>query len=232
LTSLVARKLKNGSCGGPSGWTGDMVFALVGDLDCMQGLCSLVVDMLNGHLPDRARAYLTCSLLIPVNKPGGGIRPIAVSEVFYRLACVYALELVRDVLPDVFEPIQLGVGSVGGSERAVHLLQAGLATMGPDAVVLKCDFQNAFNERKREQILHELFTQDRLRPLWRLSHWAYKAPSELLVLDNGNICTSISSEQGVKQGSDRSYSRSLFSGFIASLHASPSTFDVWLSLMT
>ena len=57
----------------------------------------------------------------PVNKPGGGIRPIAVSEVFYRLACIYALELVRDVLPDVFEPIQLGVGSVGGSERAVHL---------------------------------------------------------------------------------------------------------------
>ena len=54
LTSLVARKLKNGSCGGPSGWTGDLVFALVGDLDCMQGLCSLVVDMLNGHLPERA----------------------------------------------------------------------------------------------------------------------------------------------------------------------------------
>jgi len=196
----VARKLKNGSCGGPSGWTGDLVFALVADPDCVQGLCSLVVDMLNGHLPDRARAYLTSSLLIPVNKSGGGIRPIAVSEVFYRLACIYALELVRDVLPDVFEPIQLGVGSVGGSERAVHLLQAGLATMGPDAVVLKCDFQNAFNERKREQILHELFSQDRLRPLWRLSHWAYKAPSELLVLDNGNICTSISSEQGVKQG--------------------------------
>jgi len=148
----VARKLKNGSCGGPSGWTGDLVFALVADPDCVQGLCSLVVDMLNGHLPDRARAYLTSSLLIPVNKSGGGIRPIAVSEVFYRLACIYALELVRDVLPDVFEPIQLGVGSVGGSERAVHLLQAGLATMGPDAVVLKCDFQNAFNERKREQI--------------------------------------------------------------------------------
>ena len=73
LTSLVARKLKNGSCGGPSGWTGDLVFALVGDLDCVQGLCSLVVDMLNGNLPDQARAYLTCSLLI---------QPIAVSEVF------------------------------------------------------------------------------------------------------------------------------------------------------
>ena len=72
--------------------------------------------------------------------------------------------------------------------------------MGPDAVVLKCDFQNAFNERKREQILQELFCQDRLRPLWRLSHWAYKASSELLVMDNGAICMTIDSEQGVKQG--------------------------------
>ena len=103
---------------------------------------------------------------------------------FYRLASIYALDLVRDALPKIFEPIQLGVGSTGGSERAVHLLQAGLATMGPDVVVLKCDFQNAFNERKREQILSALFNQDSLQPLWRLSHWAYRAPSELLVLDN------------------------------------------------
>ena len=190
--------------------------------------------MLNGHLPDRARAYLTCSLLIPVNKPGGGTRPIAVSEVFYRLACIYALELVRDVLPDVFEPIQLGFGSVGGSERAVHLLQAGLATMGPDAVVLKCDFQNAFNERKREQILHELFTQDQLRPLWRLSHWAYKAPSELLVLTTGTfVRPSVLSKASSKaMVLDRSYFRSLCSGFIALLRVKPSTFDVWPSLMT
>ena len=135
-----------------------------------------------------------------MGKPDGGVRPIAVSEVFYRLASTYALGLVRDVLPQIFEPIQLGVGSIGGSERAVHLLQHGLATMGPDAVVLKCDFQNAFNERKREQILSALFKQDLLQPLWRLSHWAYETPSELLVFNNGDVCASISSEQGVKQG--------------------------------
>ena len=200
LTTLVARKLKNGSSGGPSGWTGELVFALMDDPDCVQGICALVADMLNGQLPDQARTYLTCSILIPVSKPGGGVRPIAVSEVFYRLASLYALDLVRDVLPNIFEPIQLGVGSVGGSERAIHLLQAGLATMGPETVILKCDFKNAFNERKREQILSTLFDENSLRPLWRLSHWSYKAPSELLVLDNGGISASIRSEQGVKQG--------------------------------
>jgi len=169
MTSLVARKLKNGSSGGPSGWTGELVFALLDDPDCVQGLGALIGDMLNGHLPDQARAYLTCSVLIPVSKPGGGIRPIAVSEVFYRLTSLYALHLVRDLLPKIFEPIQLGVGSIGGSERAIHLLKAGLATMRPDAVVLKCDFQNAFNERKREQVLSDLFDEDSLQPIWRLS---------------------------------------------------------------
>ena len=38
LTSLVARKLKNGSSGGPSGWTGELVFAIMDDPDCAQGL--------------------------------------------------------------------------------------------------------------------------------------------------------------------------------------------------
>ena len=102
MTSLVARKLKNGSSGGPSGWAGELVFALLDDPDCVQGLGVLISDMLNGHLPDQARAYLTCSILIPVSKPGGGIRPIAVSEVFYRLTSLYALHLVRDLLPKIF----------------------------------------------------------------------------------------------------------------------------------
>ena len=48
--------------------------------------------------------------------------------------------------------------------------------------------------------MSDLFNEDSLQPIWRLSHWAYKASSELLVLDNGEICASISSEQGVKQG--------------------------------
>ena len=134
--------------------------------------------MLNGHLSHQARAYLTCSVLIPVSKPGGGIRPIAVSEVFYRLTSLYELHLVRDLLPKIFEPIQLGVGCPGGAERAVHVLRAGMELYGDDSILLKCDIRNAFNERKREQLL---------RPIWRLAHWAYSASSPLLVMDRVNI---------------------------------------------
>lgn len=43
-------------------------------------------------------------------------------------------------------------------------------------MILKTDFRNAFDERRRADILNELFNRDSLRPLWRICHWAYKAP--------------------------------------------------------
>ena len=199
MTSLEARKLKNGSSGRPSRWTRELVFALMDDPDCVQGLGTLIGDMLNGHLPDQARAYLTCSVLIPVSKPGGGIRPIAVSEVFYRLAGIYArciwseISFLKSSSQSSWELVALEARACGSST------QGGPRYHGPDAVV-QMRLQKAFNERKREQVLSDLFDEDSLQPIWRLSHWAYKAPSELLVLDNGEICASISSEQGVKQG--------------------------------
>jgi hypothetical protein len=173
---------------------------LVGDTECLDALCVLVGDIINGHLYGPARTYLTASLLIPTSKPSGGIRPIAVSEVFYKLACLYGMELVHDALPVIFEPIQLGVGAKGGADRALHVIQAGLELFEGDAVLLKCDFQNAFNERDRGQILSELFQHQSLRPLWRLSHWAYHLPSDLFIFDQGKFCGSLQSAQGVKQG--------------------------------
>ena len=127
---------------------------------------------------------------------------------------MYAMSLVKESLPDVFEPLQLGVGAPGGSERAIHMIQAGLETMGPDTILLKCDIRNAFNERKREQVLTELFKVDCLHPVWRLAHWAYKGPSDLLALDRGHLRRSIVSAQGVKQGD-------CFGSFLFSLSLHP-----------
>jgi len=124
LQKLIKSKLCNGSATGPSGWTGELVSALVGDADCMRGLCLLVQDILNGHLDAVSRSFLLASLLIPVGKANGGVRPVAVSECFYKLATMYALASVRHTFPSLFEPIQLGVGSPGGPEHAVHVLYA------------------------------------------------------------------------------------------------------------
>ena len=200
LRKLVLSRLKNGASAGPSGWTGELVAPLVYDEECLACLAVLVEDVLNGVLPDHARDLLLSSILVPVGKHGGGVRPIAVSECLYKLTTMYAMDTVRSELPGIFEPVQLGVGAPGGSERAVHIIQAALEASGKNSVLLKCDLKNAFNERNRSQILQELFKYDNLRPLWRLAHWAYRAPSSLLVFDRGIHVDTISSEQGVKQG--------------------------------
>ena len=72
--------------------------------------------------------------------------------------------------------------------------------MGPEAVLLKCDLKNAFNERKREHILAELYKVQSLQPIWRIAQWAYKDVSELLLFDHGRYCETILSAEGVKQG--------------------------------
>jgi hypothetical protein len=55
------RKVANGSAPGPSGWTGELIKALVGDADCLAGLVALVEDIINGDLDDSARKYLLSS---------------------------------------------------------------------------------------------------------------------------------------------------------------------------
>jgi hypothetical protein len=75
--------------------------------------------------------------------------------------------------------------------------------MGPETVLLKCDIKIAFNERKRKQILDVLFSTASLQPLWRVAHWAYKAESTMLVLQDGQYCATVMSQQGVKQGDCR-----------------------------
>lgn len=182
---LVRSRLRNGSAPGP---------------DCLSALCVLTCDVLNGNVDDRSRDYLTASALVSVGKDEGGFRPIAIGESFYKLACLYGLSLVHGDLTDVFAPTQFGVGVPGGPERAVHIIQSGLSLFGKDSVVLKCDFRNAFNERNRPQMLQELFGYPALRPLWRLAHWAYRAPSQLLVIENGVVRDVLQSAEGVKQG--------------------------------
>jgi hypothetical protein len=200
VRKVLNTKLKNGSSPGPSGWTGELLAILGTDEACLEHLAVLIRDIINGLLPNAAREYIMASVLIPVSKPDGGVRPIAVPESLYKLSALYSLELVRGSLPSIFEPIQFGVGVPGGAERALHTLQAGIECLGEDVVVLKTDFRNAFNERRRADILTVLFQHDLLRPLWRIAHWAYKQPSQLLVFDRGSLCGTISSAEGVKQG--------------------------------
>ena len=108
------------------------------------------------------------------------------------------LSLVRADLPAILEPIQFAL-SPGGSETAVHVLNAAL-DLHADWVVISADLTNAFNCRKRSDILKSLFDEPSLGPLFRLAHWSYGKSSPLIVMDHGKVIRSIESHEGVKQG--------------------------------
>jgi hypothetical protein len=106
LASIVRRSMANGSAPAGSGWTGDLLNALVDDSDCLAGIAALVNDIINGSLPDACRPLFLSSILVGAKKSSGGIRPIAMGEAFYKLAGLYCLSLVRTDAPEIFEPIK------------------------------------------------------------------------------------------------------------------------------
>ena len=151
------KKVANGSAPGPSGWTGELLEAVLGDVDCL------------------------------------------------------------------LEPIQFSF-SRGGCERAVHLLQAALELDSTDSVLLSVDFSNAFNTLRRDVLLSRTFDEARLSPLWRLAHWAYKSPSDLLLSQAGDLVGVLSSAEGVRQGDVLSsflFSFSVLPLYSAALSAAP-----------
>ena len=79
---------KEASSPGPSGWTFRLFSDSLVDDVCNRALTALILDILNGALPQECAALLTASNLVPLlkfahGKPNG-IRPIACGEVFYR----------------------------------------------------------------------------------------------------------------------------------------------------
>lgn len=136
---------------------------------------------------------LTASRLIALAKPDGGVRPIAVGELIYRL-CTKAI-LRSAFSTDMLAPFQMGVQSAGGVEPIVHGLSA--LTGSPDLQyrhIASLDFRNAFNAVSRHKVADGVLKH--APRLWRAAKWAYNHPARLVMQDG----TQIMSSEGVRQG--------------------------------
>ena len=79
----------------------------------MEGLAAVINDICNGVIVDESlRCRLLASRLVPITKPSGGIRPIAIGEVICKLAILYSMSLCfsSDVYEKLFPEIQERVG--------------------------------------------------------------------------------------------------------------------------
>ena len=144
------RTIKRGAEPGPSGWRNAHI--------------TLIGERPHGveELTRWARAYATGSLcpwdarlwssviLVPLDKGGGKIRPIALGEALSKLAQAVLLDTIQAHLRSSFEPHQLSVRTPGGAELLVRTLRAW--TAAPEGrSLLQLDLKNAYGADVQEQ---------------------------------------------------------------------------------
>ena len=189
----------NGTAAGPSGWGGNML-SILGQSDiCRLGVMALLRDIINGELPDDVRRLLLASRLVALSKPSNdGYRPIAVGELFYRLAAIVAVRRVSSEAAQLLAPHQYGIGVAAGAEKIIHSLQHELTDTDKRLALLQLDIANAFNSCDRARVLRELYALSGLQSVYHIFDFAYTQPSALVL--SGCDGLMIESAQGVRQG--------------------------------
>ena len=179
---------------GLSGWTRSLLDLVVAKEDSpVTAFLRLLADMIRqGTAPG---ADLLCaSRLIGLEKPGGGVRPIAIGDLIYKVAMKAIL--ITSYRSEMLLPFQLGVNSPGGVEPAIFLLEE--AILGPNSSdfqqLTSIDLANAFNSVDRASIAASVATY--APTFYKAAAWAYNSPS-LLVTEDGYT---LASSKGVRQG--------------------------------
>jgi hypothetical protein len=170
----------NGSSPGPSGWGSNMLEVLAEDAQCVEGVRLLVEHIVNNNLPSVSRIMLTSSSLIALEKTTGGVRPIAVSELFYKLAAQYAMGLIAPVIKKHVGKHQFGVNEPMGCATIVHTVQRTLTDEQKPLANLGVDVSNAYNEMERTAFIEPVNDSVDLQTICPIGHFAYQEPSLLM----------------------------------------------------
>ena len=103
--------------------------------------------MLAGKVPVDVLPILYGANLIALSKPGGGIRPIAVGNILRWMTAKYVVLMLGGEVGELLRPTQLGFGTPGGCEAAVHATKRYLSTIAEISprILLKLDYKNALN---------------------------------------------------------------------------------------
>ncbi|EEU34506.1 uncharacterized protein NECHADRAFT_88345 [Fusarium vanettenii 77-13-4] len=178
---------------GLSGWTRPLLDLVTRKDSPVIAFLRLLADMIRqGTAPG---AHLLCaSRLIGLEKPDGGVRPIAIGDLIYRVAMKAIL--MTSYRPNMLLPFQLGVNSPGGVEPAIFLLYEAIIGLNEANFqqLASIDLANAFNSVDRASIAASVAT---FAPtFYKAAAWAYNDPS-ILVMEDGSA---IASAKGAPQG--------------------------------
>ena len=172
--------------GGPRGF--DIVFRLI-------------QAVARGCLPPAVIGALGCCVLVPLEKSGGGVRPIAIGEVLRRIACRAVCYQFRSDFAAHFPHHQFGVNVQGGVEQVVLAVRAHLQrfqSAGAPCAIYRMDCRNAFNSMRRAAFLSELLRS--FPSLVPLVASFYTRAGRLFVRSaDGSVATVLSTD-GTQQG--------------------------------
>lgn len=163
----------------------------------LTGTLTGVVNLLaRGGAPKESAIWIAGAPLYPLRKKDGGVRPVAVGEVFRRLVskCFCAKFKVRSETLFV-EVGQVGVGVKGGAEAAVSAVRRALQKGDGRFCVLKVDLENAFNSIDRQAVL--LAVRAFFPEVETWFRFCYGDPAKLFC--EGEVLP-FGSAQGVQQG--------------------------------
>ncbi len=182
---------------GISGWTLSLIHdVFLPDSQFSKFIIRLSRQIAQGSAP--GRQFVCASRLLANLKKSGGIRPLPVPEMFYRWPAKGLL--AKGFAPGSLLPCQFGVGSSGGVEPILRLVEKAIDQNLPipyDELV-EVDLKNAFNEIDRkcmaEQIKHDA------PQLYKAAKWVYNEPTPLYYRGPNGALVVIMSEQGGRQG--------------------------------
>ena len=181
---MVARALSfhSGTSPGPTGLRAQHLLdaVLPGHLDSFHHTLAQVTTLLaRGQACAAVAPVVAGAGLVAVPKPNGGVRPIAIGEIYRRLTAKCLLEEIRPDARRHFWPVQTGVCVPAGVDAAVHTVRAWANRNNncQQKVLVKLDFHNAFNTISRKAVLDAVETD--FPTLSRWAWWCYGQPSGL-----------------------------------------------------
>ncbi|GAU89490.1 hypothetical protein RvY_02037 [Ramazzottius varieornatus] len=180
VDGLRPQHLKDMLSGAPNGAT----------VALAEALAELITLMHLGRIPDAVCGVPYGATLTALKKEDGGLRPIAVGDTLRRLAGKIVVKRGGRVMEEQVRPEQVGCGTRGGAEAAVHAVRCFLEEGRDESqVLLKLDFKNAFNTIHRDVLLHKNSVS-----------WLHALPSSSLgnLLDNNALRISIGLRLGAK----------------------------------
>ena len=203
-SDLVRKKVEGFPTGSAAGASGTRPQLLKDVLACpnkavgdaaLAALTRLTNHMVAGLAPRELAPFIAGAPLMALNKPDGGLRPIAIGETIRRLVSKCCCEATAEDCKVIFGPLQVGVATQGGAEASIHAVRRLASELGedPGKIMLKVDFSNAFNMVDRSEMLAQV--RAKLPGIFRWVAYCYSSPAHLFF---GGVL--LQSAAGVQQG--------------------------------